>query len=136
MRKITINGLEIECDDNVELAIEGNKITIKAAEKVVHEHHYHTIISTPPPNPYITQPNIGTPYSPPGWPITICSGTPQSDDPPATSGYVSIQPDGPGFLPNSSAAIAQRRHPVKRQLHLRERLPGLAVQSVEKSAKA
>lgn len=103
MPKITINGLEIECDDNIELAIEGNKITIKAApsEHVVHEHHYHyQTISTPPLAP--TQPWIGTPSSPPLWPnITVSTG--HNPDPPATGGFVSIQPHNPGFLPNGDA---------------------------------
>lgn len=86
MRKITINGQTVECDDNVEISIEGDKVTIKAAraENVVHEHHYH----------YVNQP-IAYPYGgiPPAFPIwcpdsTITVG--MAPDPPMTPGYVQI----------------------------------------------
>jgi hypothetical protein len=103
MRKITTNGLELECDDDVELAIEGNKVTIKAApvEKVVHEHHYHysgttTIMSPPLGRPGISLPYFGDPVYP-----TWTGGTGHGPDMPFVSGLVTNPP--PGLLPNTNA---------------------------------
>ena len=83
MRKISINGLELECDDNVEISIEGTKVTVKAApaEKIVHEHHYHcnTTVTSPPWQPY-----IGAPY----WPNTKSWG--ENPEPPFTTGLVTV----------------------------------------------
>jgi hypothetical protein len=104
MRKITINGVEIECDDNVEIAIEGSKVTIKAApnangSNVVHEHHYHhtTQTITSPP----LQPFFGSPFYPQLGQVIISSGS--GLEPPMTPGFVSSSPSDPGFLPNSNA---------------------------------
>lgn len=113
MRKITINSLEIECDDNVEVAIEGNKLTIKAApvEKTVHEHHYHhTTITSPPLAPTIGPigPYIGDPIYPgigSGGATWGNFGTATAGGPDTLflSGLVKLDPP-PGLLSNTNAA--------------------------------
>lgn len=72
MQKITLNGLEIEIEDGVELAIEdgGKRIVVKAKPAVVEHHHYPAY----PVFPVYPQPVIITqPYTPPaGWPTITC----------------------------------------------------------------
>jgi hypothetical protein len=113
MRKITINGLEIECDDNVELSIEGNKLTIKAApvDKTVHEHHHHWNQPIMPPafTPTVSpiSPYIGDPVYPGVYPGITWSNfgtaTAGGPDTPFASGLVTFDPP-PGILPNTNAA--------------------------------
>jgi hypothetical protein len=115
MRKITVNGLELACDDNVELSIEGNKVTIKASaapanvQNVVHEHHYHYNATSLPPltsphPPYITTPIYPTPGAV-TWGTVGSAASP--GNPPATSGYVQVIDGGPGsFLDSGNMQLA------------------------------
>jgi hypothetical protein len=114
MRKITISGLEIECDDTVDITIEGNKLTIKAVavDKQVHEHHYHyTTINSPQLAPPIgpLQPYIGDPIYPGvggggiTWGTFGNTATAGGPDMPFSLGFVMVNPP-PGILPNTNAA--------------------------------
>lgn len=102
MRTITIDGVTIECDDNVELAIEGRKVIIKAApvEKVVHEHHYHYT------NPPVSYPYSGSPTSFPTWgPQWGTQTVGKSPDPPMTSGFVQVINPDPPFLLGGGTSV-------------------------------
>lgn len=74
MKHININGLDIECDDDIELATV-NKLTIKkpqiverVIERVVEHHHYYQAVQLQPYQPQ-------WPWAPNTWPpVTITSG--------------------------------------------------------------
>lgn len=111
MREISINGLTLKFDDNVELSIEGNKVTIKGAAPesamigapVVHEHHYHQHYTQNP----IT---VGPPYFLPNWGTlgTNSLSLPNSGDvPPPTSGYVQVIDTPPAGLSGGAAVMFQ-----------------------------
>jgi hypothetical protein len=76
MRTIKINGFELQFDDNCEISIEGDKITVKAKPISTNEiHHWHY---PPQPAPFI-------PFVPPYQPIWIqpkTSGSPLLPTPP------------------------------------------------------
>jgi hypothetical protein len=121
MKRITIEGVDLECDDNCEISIEGKKVTIKAApvERVVHEHHYHyynnsVTTVTPPPAPYRPVWIGDYPYQTWGTNAPVTFGnvsiglSNDLGDPPATSGFVSVIPDGPGLLPSTGQVFAIR----------------------------
>lgn len=85
MRKITINGVEIEVDENCEIIIDGTRVRVKAreesSERVTEHHHHHhhdhygPLPSYPPFNPVFTPaPNL-VPYSDPTMPTIICTGS-------------------------------------------------------------
>ncbi len=66
---IEIKGVTIEAADDVEIAVDGDTVTVKAkAVRVVHEHHHHY---PPPLFPPITLPPNVTIPSPPLPPYTI-----------------------------------------------------------------
>ena len=75
MKKLTINGIELEFDDAIEISVDGSRITIKAkpaTTTIIHEHHtYPQLPMYPPTWPTWTYPGT-IPYSPPGWPIITC----------------------------------------------------------------
>jgi hypothetical protein len=94
MRKITIDGVQIECDDSVELVIEGRKVTIKAAAPTVVYHYY------PAQMPQQFHPYAFT------VPQMTCTNTSDGGDPSMTSGYVPVSLDNPDpFLPNGAFAL-------------------------------
>lgn len=77
MQKLTINGIDIEFDDNIELSVEGNKVTIRAKPAVttiIHEHRQYQPLPFYPPTPYWVPYTVPQPNSP----IITCGGSTNS----------------------------------------------------------
>ena len=65
MKKITVNGIEIEFSDGCDIVIDGNKITVKASRSEVI--HYHQALPAPGSLGSIVFPGIAAPWPTPNY---------------------------------------------------------------------